>query len=156
MLHAQILDLLFDYNIRERDRQQVLILVTGDGAVNNGGTSFPIVIERALQKGWHVQLWSWNTSLNQTFFNIQEMRLVEFTIHYLDEYRHEVTFRKENKIVYKLIENELFKTTDCRKNGIDFLSVASYDFKFVSRYISFILKYILIVHIVSSTHFVLE
>lgn len=98
MLHGQILNLLLDYDTRDRNRQQVLILVTGDGNVNRRGTSFPIVVERALEKGWHVQLWSWKSSLNRTFFNIQEMRPDEFTIHYLDEFRNEITFeqRKQN------------------------------------------------------------
>ncbi|CAF0740428.1 unnamed protein product [Adineta steineri] len=64
MLHAQILNILLQ-NPDTRTRQQVLVLITGDGNKNSGQTSFPTTVETALQADWSVELWSWELSLSQ-------------------------------------------------------------------------------------------
>jgi hypothetical protein len=37
-----------------------LVVVTGDGNDNMGRVSFPEVVEKALSKGWTVEVWSWD------------------------------------------------------------------------------------------------
>lgn len=93
MLHAQILDRLHSY----RDilnRRQVLVLVTGDGNINHGQTSFPITVERVLTSNWSVELWSWKQSLSETYFNTQKLFPDRMTINYLDPYRKDITYEK--------------------------------------------------------------
>jgi hypothetical protein len=97
MLHAQILKLLTLYR-DTRNKQQILVLVTGDGNRNYNQTSFRSVVEMVLQtEGWKVELWSWEQSLNQIFFNIQEIFPDTMTIKYLDPYRAEITFEEQNR-----------------------------------------------------------
>lgn len=92
MLHAQIFNLFHRY--KRTQKKQVLVLVTGDGNINESQTSFPIVVETVLQEGWGVELWSWKQSLNDTFFKIQRLLPHGFTINYLDPHREQITFEQ--------------------------------------------------------------
>jgi hypothetical protein len=95
MLHAEIFNIFLSCSNSRIG--QVLVLVTGDGNINNGQTSFPIVVERVLRENWSVELWSWKTSLNQRFFDIQKHFATQMTINYLDPYRQGITFEEKAK-----------------------------------------------------------
>jgi len=95
MLHAEIFNIFLSCSNSRIG--QVLVLVTGDGNINNGQTSFPIVIERVLRANWSVEIWSWKTSLNQRFFDIQKHFPTRMTINYLDPYRQDITFEQKAK-----------------------------------------------------------
>ena len=97
MLHAQILKLLALYR-DTRHKQQILVLVTGDGNRNFNQTTFRAVVEMVLQtEGWKVELWSWEQSLSQNFFKVQRIFPETMTIKYLDPYREEIIFREQKK-----------------------------------------------------------
>jgi hypothetical protein len=44
-----------------------LVLVTGDGNANEERTSFPQVVEAALQRGWSVEVWAWKDSMSKVW-----------------------------------------------------------------------------------------
>lgn len=96
MLHLKILDLLYYYK-STREKQQVLVLMTGDGNDNHKQTNFPITVERVIEDNWKVELWSWKRSLGYRFRNIQEVYPTGISINYLDDYRDEITFVARNK-----------------------------------------------------------
>ncbi|CAM4887761.1 unnamed protein product [Rotaria socialis] len=91
MLHAQILQLLHIYKDTQT-RSQVLVLVTGDGNINGGRTSFLQSVESVLTSNWSVELWSWERSLSQHFLSTQRFFPSRMTIKYLDSYRNDITF----------------------------------------------------------------
>ncbi|CAF1315958.1 unnamed protein product [Adineta steineri] len=95
LLHAQILILLRKYEIY--NRQQVLVLVTGDGNTNYNRGGFLNVVEIALKDKWNVELWSWELSLSQRFFEIQKLFPTQLTIKYLDPHRTNVIFEEKSK-----------------------------------------------------------
>lgn len=65
MLHLKIANALLDH-----DPPQTLVIASGDGRDSQWETSFPGQAERALKRGWDVEVWSWVTNLrnNMTSF----------------------------------------------------------------------------------------
>ena len=58
MLHLRIANALLDH-----DPPQTLVIATGDGRDSEWYTSFPAQAERALKRGWNVEIWSWREQL---------------------------------------------------------------------------------------------
>ena len=79
-LHAQILDSLLEFT-----KPETLILATGDGNVNYGGTSFLKCVTRALRLGWHVELYAWKRGIHREYINIQAKHPGYFIVRYLDD-----------------------------------------------------------------------
>ena len=63
---------------------RVLALLTGDGNCNEGRTTFPQCVERALANGWHVELISWRQSTNTVYKAFEREYPHLFRIRYLD------------------------------------------------------------------------
>ena len=63
---------------------RVLALLTGDGNANEGRTTFPDCVERALQNSWHVELISWRSSTNRIYEKFEREYGDYFHIRYLD------------------------------------------------------------------------
>jgi len=93
MLHAQILHDLTDKHVLP----QKLILVTGDGNDNDGRCSFPIVVRKALDRGWHVEIWSWTRSTSGAYFALMKANPHTVTIRWLDPFRERITFYHEKR-----------------------------------------------------------
>lgn len=77
---------------KNSESQQVLVLVTGDGNDNDGHTNFRKVTETALFNHWHVELWSWKSSLHKIYKEIQQRFPDQMKIKYLDSFRDNITF----------------------------------------------------------------
>jgi hypothetical protein len=58
MLHLKMANALLDY-----EPPQTLVIVGGDGKDSNWATSFSGHAERALKRGWNVEVWSWRRQL---------------------------------------------------------------------------------------------
>src|SRR5260370_26084694 len=58
MLHLKIANALLDY-----EPPQTLVIASGDGQDSQWETSFPRQAERALKRGWNVEVWSWSKQL---------------------------------------------------------------------------------------------
>jgi hypothetical protein len=74
MLHANIMASLLGGAVdSKRDpvsasrTLRTLVLVSGDGNLNHGRTTFPGTVEMALQLGWRVELWSWQHALSSRY-----------------------------------------------------------------------------------------
>ena len=63
---------------------RVLALATGDGNANEGRTTFPGCVERALQCGWDVELISWRGSTSRVYVKFEREYGDHFRIRYLD------------------------------------------------------------------------
>ena len=89
-LHLKIANAVIDY-----ETPQTLIVVTGDGAISNLGTSFKGQIERALKRGWSVDLWSWDSTRNRNYDELVGMYQNRFRLKSLDPYYNQISFVKE-------------------------------------------------------------
>ncbi|MFQ1650271.1 NYN domain-containing protein [Aeromonas veronii] len=85
--HLKIANVLLDY-----DPPQTLILVTGDGNNSEFGTSFTKQAERALKRGWDVNIWSWKSQLSGKFAKLSSISPGKLTIRELDEFYKSITF----------------------------------------------------------------
>lgn len=89
LLHLKIANCLLDYDPADN----VLVVATGDGRVSSFGTGFYAQIERALIRGWKVELWSWKPTLNSTYKTLANKH-PNLSIHLLDSFYPSVTFMK--------------------------------------------------------------
>uniref|UniRef100_UPI003BEF0253 NYN domain-containing protein n=1 Tax=Burkholderia arboris TaxID=488730 RepID=UPI003BEF0253 len=81
ILHLKIANALLDYAT-----PQTLVLATGDGGESPFHTSFVAQIDRALTRGWTVELWSWRKPLSSRLARQAHMSGGLMTIHELDPY----------------------------------------------------------------------
>lgn len=88
VLHAQILRM-----VTSERHPGVLIIVTGDGNKNHGRSSFRECVSRALERGWVVELCSWDRCLNSVYEEIQATFPRQMVIRRLDAKRSRLTFR---------------------------------------------------------------
>eukprot|EP01043_Picozoa_sp_COSAG02_P045325 COSAG02_NODE_4132_length_5739_cov_4.062057_3_plen_202_part_00 len=103
-LHALILNTIMREELQLRRktgfdghnvRAPTLVLVSGDGNRNNGGSTFPECCAYALQLGWAVEVWAWKNKTSSAFKRLkrrQEYRSA-MTIRRLDEYETEIIER---------------------------------------------------------------
>lgn len=89
MLHLKIANAILD-----NDPPQTLVIVSGDGRVSNYDTSFPKQAERALKRGWTVEVWSWRDQLSKAYERMVRQGVQNLTIHALDSYYESITFVK--------------------------------------------------------------
>lgn len=90
MLHLKI-----SLALLQHKGENTLVLLTGDGATSEFGTSFPQLIELAISNGWKVELHTWSTCINKLKYSpISEKYPDTFAIKYLDPYYDALTFVK--------------------------------------------------------------
>jgi hypothetical protein len=86
LLHLKIANALLD-----NEGANTLVLATGDGSVSDFGTGFVLQAERALKRGWEVEVWSWRGQLSRNFAKLQvQGRTV--TVRELDPFYFSTTF----------------------------------------------------------------
>lgn len=87
VMHAKIAGVLLDY-----EPPQTLVLVTGDGALGEFGTSFLQQVQRALKHGWHVDVISWRLLLSRNFLRLAAQHQDKIRVIELENYYENVTF----------------------------------------------------------------
>jgi hypothetical protein len=87
VLHAKIAGALLDF-----DAPQVLVMVTGDGHDGEFGTSFLQQAERAIRRGWYVDLLSWEAQLSGNFVRLADNNPERMRITRLDDFYLSITF----------------------------------------------------------------
>ncbi|WP_088225986.1 NYN domain-containing protein [Desulfosporosinus sp. FKB] len=88
LLHLKISDALLDF-----EAPQTLIILTGDGKVSDYGTSFAKQVERALKRGWNVEIYAWEHGFNSKIYTqIQANYPSNLSIIHLDPYYYQLTF----------------------------------------------------------------
>ncbi len=89
LLHLKIANVLLD-----TDQPEVLVLATGDGSITTYGTGFGLQAERALKRGWKVEVWSWREQLSGTFAKLGKRYPGQLRVHELDPFYYAITFVK--------------------------------------------------------------
>lgn len=87
LLHLKIANVLLDF-----DAPETLVLVTGDGRVSQYGTGFCLQAERALRRGWKVEVWSWHEQLSGAYARLEPSHPDRIRIHDLDPFYYSLTF----------------------------------------------------------------
>lgn len=96
MLILQIAHALLDF-----DPPQTLVLVTGDGKETEFGNSFSREVERALKRGWDVEVWSWKDQMSSRYERVRSPVGRQPKIHHLDPYWPQITFTKAGRYTLK-------------------------------------------------------
>jgi hypothetical protein len=94
MLHLRIANALLDY-----DPPQTLVIASGDGQENNRDASFPLQIQRALKRGWDVEVYSWDAQLSGNFRRMASNAGGHLVVRILDPYYRALTFIKDGQHV---------------------------------------------------------
>lgn len=90
LLHLKIANSLLDH-----DPPQTLVVLSGDGKESEWATSFPAQAERALRRGWNVEVWSWRSQLTGQYDQLCRKYRGRVLVKVLDPYYHSITFVKE-------------------------------------------------------------
>jgi hypothetical protein len=87
ILHLKILESIVDY-----ETPSTIVLATGDAAQAEYSQGFMAMAERALKKGWRVELVSWSKNISKTYLKSQWTSAWEgrFRIVYLDDFAEEL------------------------------------------------------------------
>jgi hypothetical protein len=96
MLHLKIANALLDH-----DPPQTLVIASGDGHVSKWGTSFPAQAERALKRGWNVEVWSWDAQLTDKYNRLCRAYPGRVIVKKLDPYYKSTTFLKSGEYKVK-------------------------------------------------------
>jgi hypothetical protein len=90
MLHLKIANLLLDV-----EHPGSLVLATGDGRLSQFGTGFAAQAERALRRGWRVDVWSWKEQLSGAYARLAMQFGTKVRVHELDPFYYSITFIQE-------------------------------------------------------------
>jgi hypothetical protein len=106
LLHLKIANVLLD-----NQAPQTLVIVTGDGARSDFGTSFTEYVRRASRLGWDTVVWSWSRNLSPRY---KEMIRdgVRLKVHSLDAHYDRVTFIKGGNWI---LDGSLVVPTETRR-----------------------------------------
>lgn len=87
ILHLKMLESVVDYEI-----PSTIVLATGDAAQAEYSLGFMAMVERALKKGWTVELVSWSKNINKSYIKSQWTEAWDgrFKIIYLDDFAEEL------------------------------------------------------------------
>jgi len=87
-------ELLHNKILEDIDKGGTMLLLSGDGNDNNGNTTFPDIIMQVLDTNiWTVELWCWKRNISSNWIKLANRYKDTFSIHYLDDYRHAVTYK---------------------------------------------------------------
>lgn len=89
ILHLKIANTLLDY-----PNTDILVVATGDGSTSAFNTGFPGQITRALKLGWTVEVWSWTSTLNRCYRQMEGDAGGLLQVKNLDPFYPYVTFVK--------------------------------------------------------------
>ena len=87
-------ELLHNKILEDIDKGGTMLLLSGDGNDNNGNTTFPDIVMQVLDTNrWNVELWCWKRNISSNWIKLANRYKDTFSIHYLDDYRHAVTYK---------------------------------------------------------------
>ena len=112
ILHLKMANAVLDYK-----PPQTMILLSGDGSTSDFSTGFPGQVERALKRGWEVEVHAWQDGLSGRYEQIRQRFRDRMSIRLLDTHYENVTFVKGgeyykkdtegNKINFPLAERQV-------------------------------------------------
>jgi len=86
LLHLKIANTLLDFD------GGTLVVVSGDGRLSDFGTGFAKQVERALKRGWAVEVWSWKAQLSGAYQRMTVPAGGSLQVKELDPFYRSVTF----------------------------------------------------------------
>ncbi len=103
ILHLKISNLLLDH-----DEPQTIAILSGNGATSEFASSFPGQVERALKRGWNVEIYSWEDSMNHRVYDpiLQKHPNLMSYIN-LDDHYGSITFIHEGNYPYFLKDKKV-------------------------------------------------
>ena len=81
----------------DHEPPQVLVIASGDGLDSEYATSFPGQAERALKRGWTVEVWSWAAQLTGKYDALCLAYRGRIIVKVLDPYYKSITFLQSGK-----------------------------------------------------------
>lgn len=90
----EVIHLKIGNTLLDEDTPGTLVILTGDGAITEQGSSFTKQVERAAKRQWKVEIWSWRSQLSP---KLRDMRLRYpnyVTVYFLDEWYWGLIFIK--------------------------------------------------------------
>ena len=100
VLHGEIRTIFCNYG----ERKGTIVLLSGDGNANKDHThqskdqrendAFPPLMQDAMVRGFHVEVWSWKNSLSSEFLKLQDTWYNEMTIKFFDDYMLDILVSK--------------------------------------------------------------
>ena len=97
ILHLKMADLLLDVNPPE-----TIALLSGNGHTSEFQSSFPSHVERALERGWQIEVYSWESGMNHRVYDpiLQKHSTGRYIP--LDDYYGSITFIQEGEYYYRV------------------------------------------------------
>lgn len=92
LLHLKMANATLDFAAPE-----MMIVATGDGAMSHYGTSFLGQIDRALQRGWDIEIWSWEDGCSKRLKEFALANKTRVALNILDSYYPRITFIQEGE-----------------------------------------------------------
>lgn len=90
MLHLKMGNAILDFS-----PPQTMVLLSGDGKDSQFGTSFPGQIERALNRGWDAEIYTWQNCYNQRKYQpLIDKYQEKIHVIFFDQYYRNLTFVK--------------------------------------------------------------
>jgi len=87
MLHLKMANAFLDH-----DPPQTVVIASGDGKDSEWATSFPGQAERALKRGWDVEVWSWSAQCTSKYNALCRAYPGRVIVKTLDPYYRSITF----------------------------------------------------------------
>lgn len=102
ILHLKIADLLLDV-----DPPETLALLSGNGHTSEFQSSFPAHVQRALDRGWEVEIYSWECSMAHKVYDSIIRKNPKATYVQLDDYYRNVTFIQPGEYYYYIKDKKM-------------------------------------------------
>ena len=97
VLHLKMADLLLDV-----DPPETLALLSGNGHTSEFQSSFPAHVQRALDRGWDVEVYSWECSMNHRVYDPILAGHENAKFIPLDDFYRNMTFLQAGEYKYKV------------------------------------------------------
>ncbi len=95
LLHLKMANAIIDH-----DAPQTMVIVSGDGNISAFGTSFVGQAERALRKGWYVNVCAWTPVMTGKYRDLKSEYPDKLSLSPLDGHYRELTFVKSGFLSY--------------------------------------------------------
>lgn len=95
LIHLDIALTLLDY-----DPPQTLVLVTGDGKSSEYNHGFPGLVERALKRGWDIEVWSFSKVCHSCYSRMVTGSNNRMKLFILDKWYKSITFVQHGRYYY--------------------------------------------------------
>lgn len=90
----EVIHLKIGNTLLDEDIPGTLVILTGDGADTEQGSSFTKQVDRAAKRGWKVEIWSWRVQLSPRLRDMRIKHPDNVAVHFLDEWYWGLIFIK--------------------------------------------------------------